>query len=84
MSKKKKNPWYSGKKELCRRIFLSSTYKPNTYLFVRVDERNPKKKEIVARVYKSGGKWFLWYEKANYRVSIENFSQAIRQVEKEF
>lgn len=59
-----------------KNLFLSSASKEN-FSFVR-------KGITVARIYKQGDKWFIWYECAKTRVPVENFTQAVNKLEKEF
>lgn len=70
------------KKDINSRLYLSSTDKESSYLVVRVYESDEQ--EVVARVYKESGRWFVWYENANYRFMVDSFSAALKRIEDEF
>lgn len=71
-----KLPVYYGK--LYKYLFLSSVDgKRDDYFLVVFKDK------IIARIFQKMEKWYIWYEKRNYRFPVESFTDAIHLIETE-
>jgi len=74
---------YSNKGKTNSDILVSSTCKPHFYNVTRKNKRTGSQ-DLVARIFKVNGEWFLWYERASYKIKVSSFGECLKKIEREF